>query len=157
MRPIDWLAVTILLLFAAGLRIIGIGFGQPNPEHFPSYAPYGMIHEHLPLHPDEFYTVALPFEMALRKRLNPEFFNYPAFLINTNLVLYHLTGALEGAQLSDRDGALLSSYAPFSLYVLSRAYSVFGSLLAVACAYAIARLLAGNFAAICAGLLAAVS
>jgi len=157
MRPIDWLAVTILLLFAAGLRIIGIGFGQPNPEFFPSYAPYGMVHEHLPLHPDEFYTVALPFEMALRKRLNPEFFNYPAFLINANLVLYHLTGALAGAQLADRDGALLNSYAPFSLYVLSRAYSVFGAMLAVSCAYAMARLLSGRFAAICAGLLVAVS
>ena len=157
MRPIDWLAVTILLLFAAALRIVGIGFGQPNPEFFPSYAPYGMVHERLPLHPDEFYTVALPFEMGLRKRLNPEFFNYPAFLINANLALYHLTGALEGAQLADREGALLNSYAPFSLYALSRAYSVFGSLLAVACAYAIARLLSGPFAAICAGLLVAVS
>ena len=140
------------------MRIIGIGFGQPNPEHFPSYAPYSMIHEHLPLHPDEFYSVALPFEMALRKRLNPEFFNYPAFLINANFVLYHLTGALEGsAALRSRRRALLSTYAPFSLYALSRAYSVFGSLLAVACAYAIGRLLAGNFAAICAGLLVAVS
>ncbi len=157
MRPIDWLAVTILLLFAAALRIIGIGFGQPNPEYFPSYAPYGMVHEHLPLHPDEFYTVALPFEMALRKRLNPEFFNYPAFLINANFALYHLTGALEGRLLSDREGALLSSYAPFSLYALSRAYSVFGSMLAVACAYAIGRLHSGRFAAICAGLLVAVS
>lgn len=157
MRPIDWLAVTILLLFAAALRIIGIGFGQPNPEFFPSYAPYGMVHEHLPLHPDEFYTVALPFEMALRRRLNPEFFNYPAFLINANLVAYHLTGALEGRLLADRDGALLSSYAPFSLYALSRAYSVFGALLAVTCAYAITRLLRGQFAAICAGLLVAVS
>lgn len=157
MRPIDWFAVTILLLFAAALRIIGIGFGQPNPQYFPSYAPYGMVHERLPVHPDEFYTVALPFEMALRKRLNPEFFNYPAFLINTNLMLYHLTGALEGRLLADRDGAPLNSYAPFSLYALSRAYSVFGALLAVTCAYAIARLLAGRFAAISAGLLVAVS
>lgn len=157
MRPIDWLAVTILLLFAAALRIVGISFGQPNPEYFPSYAPYGMIHEHLPVHPDEFYTVALPFDLALRKRLNPEFFNYPGFLINANLTLYHLTGALEGRLLSDRDGALLNSYAPFSLYVLSRAYSVFGSMLAVACAYAIVRLIAGHFAALCAGMLVAVS
>jgi len=157
MRPIDWLAVTILLLFAAGLRIIGIGFGQPDPQFYPSYAPKGMVHEHLPLHPDEFYSVALPVEMALRNRLNPEFFNYPAFLINANFVLYQMTGTLKNLLLSDRDGALLNSYAPFSLYMLSRAYSVFGAMLAVTCAYAIARLLSGRFAAICAGLLVAVS
>ena len=157
MRPIDWLAVTILLLFAAGLRIIGISFGQPDPQFYPSYAPKGMVHEHLPLHPDEFYSVALPVDMALRNRLNPEFFNYPAFLINANFVLYQMTGTLKSLLLSDRDGALLNSYAPFSLYMLSRAYSVFGAMLAVTCAYAIARLLSGRFAAICAGLLVAVS
>ena len=54
MRRIDWLAATVLLLFAAGLRIIGISFGQPNPDYFPSYAPYGMVHEQLPVHSDEF-------------------------------------------------------------------------------------------------------
>ncbi len=157
MRRIDWLAVTALLLFAAGLRIIGLGFGQPNPDYFPSYAPYGMIHEHLPLHPDEFYSVALPLEMALRNRLNPGFFNYPGMIIYANFAMYRLTGALRDVSLADRAGAELKSYAPFSLYFLSRAYSVFGAMLSVACAYAIARLLSGQFAAICAGLLVAVS
>ena len=34
MRPIDWIAVTILLLFAAGLRIIGISYGRLDPDFF---------------------------------------------------------------------------------------------------------------------------
>ena len=54
MRRIDWLAVTVLLLFAAGLRMIGISFGQLDPDYFPSTAPLGMVHEQIPLQPDEF-------------------------------------------------------------------------------------------------------
>ena len=157
MRRIDWLSVTILLLFAAGLRVIGISFGNPNPDYFPSYTLYGMVHEQIPVHPDEFLSVALPLDMALRNRLNPEFFNYPGFIINTNYVLYHLTGTRENMSLADRQGLPLTTFAPFNWYVFSRAYSVLGSMLAVACAYAIARLLSGRFAATCAGMLVAVS
>ena len=157
MRPIDWAAVTALLLFAAGLRIIGISYGQPNPDYFPSTAPFGMVHEQLPIQPDEFFNVSIPVNMALRNRLNPEFFNYPSFIINTNFVLLHLTGALENLSLADREGYSLRAYAGFPLYVMSRMYSVYGGLLMVACAYAISRLTAGRYAALCAGLLVAVT
>ena len=115
MRPIDWLAVTALLLFAAGLRMIGISYGQLNPDYFPSTAPLGMVHEQAPIQPDEFFNVAIPVNMALRNRLNPEFFNYPALIINTNFVLLHLTGALEGLSLADRDGFSLRAYAAFPI------------------------------------------
>ena len=157
MRPIDWIAVTALLLFAAGLRMIGISYGQLNPDYFPSTAPLGMVHEQAPIQPDEFFNVAIPVNMALRNRLNPEFFNYPALIINTNFVLLHLTGALEGLSLADRDGFSLRAYAAFPLYVMSRMYSVFGGLLMAACAYAISRMAAGRYAALCAGLLVAVT
>lgn len=157
MRRIDWLAVTVLLLFAAGLRIIGISHGQLAAEHFPSYAPYGMTHEALPIQPDEFLSVSIPVNMLLRNRLNPGFFNYPSFIINTNYVLLRLTGAAEGWSLAQREGYNLRAYADFSLYVFSRMYSVFGSMVTVACAYAISRIVAGRYAAICAGLLVAVS
>ena len=157
MRRIDWLAVTVLLLFAAGLRIIGISFGQLDPDYFPSTAPLGMVHEQIPLQPDEFFNVAIPVNMALRNRLNPEFFNYPAFIINTNFVLFHLTGVLEGLSLDDRDSLTLRDDAAFPLYVMSRMYSVFGGMLMVAGAYAISRIVAGRYAALCAGLLVAVS
>jgi dolichyl-phosphate-mannose--protein O-mannosyl transferase len=40
MRRIDWFWVTALLLFAAGLRIVGLSYGQPRSERFPSYAPF---------------------------------------------------------------------------------------------------------------------
>jgi hypothetical protein len=155
MRPIDWLAVTILLLFAAGLRIIGISFGQPNPEYFPSYAPYGMVHEQIPIQPDEFLSVSIPVNMALRNRLNPEFFNYPSFIINANFVLFHLTGSLNGLSLDDRVKYNLRVYAGHHLYFIARMFSVAGGMITLACCYATARILAGRFAALCAGLLVA--
>ena len=75
MRRMDWVAVTVLLLFAAGLRIIGISYGQLNPDYFPSTAPLHMLHEQVPIQPDEYFSVAVPMDMALRKNLNPRFFN----------------------------------------------------------------------------------
>ncbi len=157
MRRIDWLGVTALLLFAAGLRIIGLSYGQPKSEYFPSYAPYGTVHEQLPVNPDSFQNVAVPVEMALKGRRNPEFFTYPSFIINVNYVMNGLTGALDGLSLSDRQGLTLLNYAPFSLYVFSRVYSVFGGLLMVACAYSVSRLVSGRYAAILAGLIVATS
>ena len=70
MRPTDWLAVTILLLFAAGLRILGISYGRLEPQYFPSYAPFGMVHEQIPIQPDEFFNVAIPVNMILRNQRN---------------------------------------------------------------------------------------
>ncbi len=157
MRRIDWFAATSLLLFAAALRILGISYGNMNPAYFPSYVPYGMLHEQAPIQPDEFFSVAIPANMTLRNTYNPEFFNYPSFIINVNLVLNQVTGALDGLSLADRAGRPVSAHAGFSLYVFTRMYSVFGGMLQVACAYAISRLAAGRFAAICAGLLVAVS
>ncbi len=157
MRRVDWMAVTMLLLFAAGLRIVGIGYGWLEPEYFPSYAPYGMVQEQLPVNPDSFHIVAIPLEMSLKRRLNPEFFNYPSLLINSNFLLYTLTGAAEGLSLEDRAGQTLRNYAAFPLYVFSRVYGVLGGLLMVACAYASARIMAGRYAGLCAGLLVACS
>ena len=155
MRRIDIAAVTALLLFAASLRIIGMSFGQLNPDYFPSYAPHGMMHEQSPIHPDEFFNVSIPVNMALRNRLNPEFFNYPSFIINANFVLFHLTGAIESLSLEDREDHNLRVYSAHHLYVFSRMYSVAGGMIALASCYAITRFLAGRFAALCAGLLVA--
>ncbi len=157
MRPVDWLAVALLLLFAASLRIIGIDFGQLQDEYFPSYAPHGMAHDQLLIQPDEFLNVAIPVNMALRNQRNPEFFNYPTFIINVNLALNWLTGALDGQTLAEREGKPLRAYAGFPLYVSARMLSVLGGMLQVACAYAIARMAGGRFAALGAGLLVAVS
>jgi hypothetical protein len=157
MRRVDWVVVTIVLLFTAGLRIIGISYGQLNSDYFPSTAPYRMLHEQVPIQPDEYTGVAIPVNMALYNRLNPNFYEYPTFIVNTNFVLYHLTGALDGLSLDDRRGKNLRVYAEFPLYVFSRMFSVYGGLLMVACAYAISRLVAGRYVALCAGLLTAVS
>ncbi|MXX49798.1 MAG: phospholipid carrier-dependent glycosyltransferase [Chloroflexi bacterium] len=157
MRRIDWLAVTLLLLFAAALRIAGLSYGGLNPDYFPSYAPYGMAHEQLPIHPDAYVMVATPVNMALRNWLDPNFFEYPSFIINANLILFELTGSLEGYSLAERDGLTLRVYAEHRLYVVARIWSLVGGMLQVACAYALARLLGGRYAALCSGLLIAVS
>ncbi len=157
MRLIDWIAVTLLLLLAAALRVLGIGHGNLNPDYFPSYAPYNMVHEQLPIQPDEFLNVALPVEMALRNRLNPEFFFYPSFIINVNFAAIHATGALSELSLADRDGLSLRAYAPFSMYVMTRMYSVFGGMLMLACVYAISRMISGRYAALCAAALVVLS
>ena len=116
-----------------------------------------MVHEQLPIQPDEFLNVALPVEMALSNRLNPEFFYYPSFIINVNFVALHATGALADLSLADRDGLSLRAYAPFYLYVMTRMYSVFGGMLTLACVFAISRMISGRYAAFCAALLVAVS
>ena len=122
MRRIDWLAVTALLLFAAGLRIIGIGYGRLNPEYFPSYAPFGMVHEQLPIQPDEFFNVAIPVNMALRNQLNPEFFELSVTDYEHQLCLISadrrsLDGAVAGR--ARRVGRCVPTQT-FSLYVFSR-------------------------------------
>ena len=132
-----------------------MSYGQLNPDCFPSYAPYGMAHEQLPIQPDEFFNVSIPVNMALRNKLNPEFFNYPSFIINVNYVLFHLTGSLEGLSLVNREKHNLRAYAGHHLYVFSRMYSVFGGLIALASSYALTRILAGRYAALYAGLLVA--
>lgn len=156
MRRIDWAPVTLLLLFAAALRIIGISYGGLNPDYFPSYAPYGMAHEQLPVHTDEYVTVATPVNMALRGWLDPNFFEYPSFLINSSLVMFTLTDSLRDYSLARRDGRSLRNYAEHRLYVFARIFSFAGGMLQVVCAYAMARLLAGRYAALCGGLLVAV-
>ncbi|MCY4146360.1 MAG: phospholipid carrier-dependent glycosyltransferase [Chloroflexi bacterium] len=157
MRHIDWLAVTLMLLFAAALRIIGISYGGVNPDYFPSYAPQGMAHDQLPIHPDAYVMVATPVNMALRNWLDPNFFEYPSFIINANLVMFQLTGSLDGYSLEARDGRSLRVYAEHRLFVMARIWSLAGGMLQVACGYAMARLLSGRYAALCCGLLIAVS
>ena len=104
--------------FAAGLRVIGISFGQPNPLFFPSYAPYGMVHEHLPIHPDEFLSVSIPVNMTLKNQLNPGFFEYPSLIVNTNYILLRLTGALDGRSWRSETGGLCESMptSPFTFF-----------------------------------------
>jgi hypothetical protein len=151
----DWLFVVLLLLLAHGLRITGISFAQPTGRD----SLYPMLHSNTPLHPDEYFYVAIPLEMLLQERVNPRFFENPSFLIYAQYATFALTGAHQQPGLSAdyTDGLTIRSLAPFHLYVIGRVYSALGGLLAVACGYALARLLAGRSAGILTGLLLAVS
>ncbi len=149
--------VVMMLVFAAGLRLIGNTFGQPNPDYYPSYTPRQMIHSNTALHSDEFHFVSKPLQMLVKRQLHPHFFENPNFLINLNFVTYWLTGADNGITLADREGVGAREYAPFHLYPYVRTLSALGGVLAVAGTYAIARFMAGRHAAAAAGMLVTVS
>jgi len=157
MRAVDWLAVVVLLLFAAALRFIAVDFGQPEPLYANSTLPVSMLHDQTPLHPDEFLFITRPFRMLLTGHPNPQFFENPLFLINTNFVTFWLTDSGRGLTHEERLTGNFRNYAPFPLYVIGRVYSALGGILAVAGAYATARLMAGRYAALVAGLLATVA
>ena len=158
MRSLDYAVVVIVLLFALGLRVIGTAtFGRVDAAKLPSTAPYDMLHAQTPLQPDEYALVAIPYDMVLRKRLNPGFYEYPSGLMYLNYVLYQVTGTLRGISLDDRLNASLREFAPFELYFLSRMYAVLAGVLSVACAYTILRLVSGRFAALIGALLVATS
>lgn len=157
-RP-EWAFVCALLLIAACLRLVGVDHGQPDPQYDPSFAPYGLVNPNLPVHPDEFLFVTRPLAMLLTGKLNPKFFHNPSLLINLNFFTYLLTNSGAGLSLAARDPQTVSgrSFAPFPLYVIGRVYSALGGLLAVAAAYALARRMAGRWAAASAGLLTAAA
>lgn len=156
-RPSEWMFIVALLMFAAGLRLIGNTFGQPDPRYFPSYVAEQRIHKNVSIHPDEFLFVSIPLRMLVLRQFNPQFFHNPSFLINANLVTFALTGAQSGITPEMRVRVDERTYAPFHLYVIGRLYSALGGLLAVAVSYATARMIAGRYAALIAGLLIAIS
>ncbi len=153
----EWLFVTALLLFAAGLRFFGLSFGQPDPQYARSSVPHQLLPMEAPIHPDEFLFITLPLQMLVENRLNPKFYHNPSLLIYANYATFALTGAGQGIDAALRKNLNGRQYAPFHLYVIGRTYSALGGLLAVAATYALARQMGGRFAALTAGLLVTVS
>lgn len=157
MRRSEIVFTTLLLLLAAALRLTGIAYGAPEMALHPSDAARNFLPLETPIHPDEYFYVAIPLDMLSKRTLNPDFFENPSFLIYADFVTYALTGAGQGLTPESFRGENQRQFAPFPLYVIGRVYSALGGLLAVAGTYGAARLLGGRFAALCAGLLAAVS
>jgi hypothetical protein len=151
------LFVTLLLLFAATLRIVGINYGQPQIQYHPTDVARGTLPLEAPIHPDEYFYVAIPMQMLVNQDSLPHFYENPSFLINLDALTYRLTDAVQGRTPESFANVGQREYAPFHLYVIGRVYSALGGMLAVAATYAAARLLGGRFAALCAGLLVAVS
>jgi len=153
----DWFFIVALLLFATGLRFTGLTYGKPDPRYDHSGADRGLINVNTPIHPDEFLFVTRPLRMLLSRQYNPKFFHNPSFLNNVNFVTFWLTDSGAGLSLEDHEGVNARSHAPFPFYVIGRTYSALGGIVAVAATYAAARRLGGRYAALVAGLLAAVS
>lgn len=147
--------ILTLLLFAAGLRIFGITWGQPDPAYAPSLHSKMMIHHQTPMQPDEFEFVAIPYEMTLKRRFRLPHINR-GLASSLNFATFMLTGATEGARIEDR-GVNLREWAPFHVYIIARVYTLLGGVICVAATYALARMLFGTFAAAAAGLLTAAS
>ncbi|MDX2160462.1 MAG: glycosyltransferase family 39 protein [bacterium] len=157
MRNGERFFVVTLLIFAAALRILGITFGEPDPLFTPTDTARGTIHENVAVHPDEHLFVARPLRMVVTGQLNPKFFHNPSLLNNLNFFTFLVSDAGRGMSLEGWEGINERRHTPFPLYVISRAYSAFGGLLAVAAVYATARLVGGRGAALAAGLLTAVA
>ncbi len=121
----------ILLLFAAGLRLTGLNFGQPDPAYFPSYAPRQMVHPQIHIHPDEYEFVAIPLEMVVRDQLDLDY-EYPSFTALSAYLTYRLTDSSAGITPIYRGGVGSRSYAPFPLYVMVRVYSALAGVFTVA-------------------------
>lgn len=157
----DLAVMTGVLLVAALLRIVGISFGQPDPQYHPSYAPHNMVHEALPAHPDEYLYISIPTQMAVEGYLNPQFYANPSFTIYLLYAHIKLTGVdatlAPDVRRANGDVQAPRRYAPFSLYVVGRAHSALGSLLAVAATFAAGRLIAGRLAGFVAAALVAAS
>lgn len=148
--------VVALLLLAAALRIPGLTYGQPDMAYYPSYADRQMVHEQLPIQPDEYEFVSIGLEMVVQRSVKLPYVNRTLQVL-INALTYWLTGSAEGITPALRDGVSSRAYAPFALYVIGRTYAVLESVFVVAGIYAIARRLGGRFAALGAGLVAAVS
>lgn len=156
MRRITLAFVVCLLLFAWALRAIGLTWGNPvDMPDMPSFTPYAMLHEQTPLHPDEFLFVALPYKMVLKDTLLPKFYENPSFFLLLNYATTRLTALHPDASLHNLSTGNNRHIAPFSAYVVGRAYSALASLLAVAVVYAFVRRMADDWGALtAAGLLA---
>lgn len=152
----EWLFILVLLLFVAGLRFAGIDHGQPDMADFPTDAERGFLPLETPVHPDEYFYVAIPVEMRARGSLNPQFFENPSLLINLNYFANLLTGT-GNVPYEQLQGQNQRQFAPFPLYVVGRSFSALGGMLAVAAVYAAARRLSGRYGAAAASLLCAVS
>jgi hypothetical protein len=149
--------ILTVLLLAATLRFYGLDFGQPPADLIMTDAPPATLPPDAAVHPDEYLFVQRPLRMLLTGERNPKFFHNPSFLINTNLVVFWLTGEYNAISWDDR--AMLSArrQAPFRLFFTGRVFSALGGVLAVAGVYAAGRALAGHVAGTTAAALVAVS
>lgn len=157
LRPMHLTGIVVVLLVAAALRIVGLGFGQPDLAYAPEDAARNTIHENTPLHPDEFLFIQRPLRMLLTGELNPKFFHNPSFLINTNFVVFWLTGERQHLSWEGREAVGARRAAPFRLYLTGRMFSALGGVLAVAATYGAARYLTDRWGQIAAAALVAVS
>ncbi|MFB3881143.1 MAG: phospholipid carrier-dependent glycosyltransferase [Armatimonadota bacterium] len=79
-RRFEWISVGVLTTAALAVRLLGIGWGLPNSQHYFSY------------HPDEIFLLMPAFGFA-QGDWNPHFFNYGTlyiYLVGIPAVVFHL-------------------------------------------------------------------
>ncbi len=153
----EWAFIVGLLLLAAGLRFWGLTYGQPDPRYSSSDLAANRLPLETPVHPDEYFFVGIPLQMAVSRYPNPKFYESPSYTVNVNFLLYLLSGTWSGIDPATLTTVGQRQIAPFPAYVLGRFHIALAGLVVVAAAYATARRLGGRYAAAAAGLLTAVS
>ena len=138
-----------LVLYAAGLA-----HGRPRPEYSPSTVQHGWLNSQTVYHPDSFAYVGIPYRMLLNKTWNPHYYHNPSLTLNSNLLLFWLSGAADMPHDLDHGDREI---APFQLYVMGRWMSALYTLLTVVMSYAAGRVVFGRRAGLIAAALVAVS
>jgi hypothetical protein len=153
-RPL--LGIALILLVAAALRLIGAGWGHPDPQYSQVPLPAGQLDANALVHPDAFHFVGRPYKMAVEASLDPQFFENPSFYINLNLALDILSGDWNNPAVIT-DDVPMRSVAPFRVYVMGRVVSAWMGILGVAFVYATGRRLFSVPVGWIAALVAAIS
>jgi 4-amino-4-deoxy-L-arabinose transferase-like glycosyltransferase len=133
--PVPDRGAFLLFIFALGLRLLGLGWGIPNEQHYYSY------------HPDEFFVVRPALGM-LQGDWNPHFFNYGALY----LYLIGFAGKLL-AELGFSPGAGGLG----SLHIIARIITALLGAGTVLLVYGIGRQIGNRSLALIAGLLLALT
>ena len=153
----EWAFIVGLLLLAAALRLTGLSFGQPDPRYSSSDNAAGLLPLETPIHPDEYFYVGIPMQMAVTRYPNPKFYEIPSYTINVNFITFLLTGTASYVEPASVASISQRQIATFPAYVLGRIHIALAGIAVVAVAYATARRLGGRYAAAATGVLTAVS
>lgn len=135
-----WLALGLVLVLAAALRLWGVRWGLPGPTHLFSY------------HPDEFHSLRGALALLAAGDPNPHFFNYGSLYLYLAAVAANLTGTMP------LHPATLTSMAQllYDWTLAARLVSVVAGVLTVAVTYLLGSAVLGSRAGLLAALILAL-
>src|SRR5579859_684857 len=107
--------ITLILLVAISLRVIGLAWGTPDPRYSRSETALARTNAQVIVHPDAFHFAARSYLMVARRDLNPHFFENPSFYIDLNVLLHVISN--DTSQYPPPDSKIdMRQAAPFTVY-----------------------------------------